>query len=230
VLCGIESIHRVFAHRHEVEGARDGGTHLQGFPARPTSETNGGEYEWIRRVGEVENIRLQAFGSNHPVWVSAGHPEAKERVHYCEIHDRSQGGYRLAVPEAAAGCLRVGELLALNEAADGDSKPDWHLACVRWIRRRHDGTLEFGTQLFSGAVEAVDLERHRPGGRPAERWAAFVLGAGSYHDETLITPAFYAEPESTFRLVQKARKQAVELVHAVEITPCFAQFRFAPLY
>ncbi len=226
MLCGLESIHRVFSHRREALGALGGGPHRQGFPARPIGETDRGE----RRGGGVEKIRLQAFDSNHPVWASAGHPEAGDRVHYCEIRDRSQGGYRLAVPEAAAGCLRVGELLALNEAAGADSKPDWHLASVRWIRRRLDGTLEFGTQLFSGAVEAVGLERRRPGGGPAERWAGFLLGAGSYDDETLITPVFYAEAESSFMLVQKPRKQAVELVHAVEITPCFAQFRFAPLY
>jgi hypothetical protein len=57
-----------------------------------------------------------------------------------------------------------------------------------------------------------------------------LLGAGSYHDETLIIAAFYAEAESSFMLVQERQKQAIELVHAVEIIPCFAQFRFAPLY
>ena len=75
----------------------------------------------------------------------------------------------LTVFEAAAGCLRVVELPALNEAADADSKPDWRLASVRWIRRGDDGTLEFGTQLFSGPVEAVSLERRRQGGGSAER-------------------------------------------------------------
>ena len=68
------------------------------------------------------------------------------------------------------------------------------------------------------------------GGRFGGFLAGLLLGAGSYHDETLLTPAFYAEAESSFILVQKQRKQPIELVHAVEITPCFGQFRFAPLY
>jgi hypothetical protein len=216
VLCGLEAIHRVFAHRSAVEQALGGKDRRQGKQVAP--------------AGEVENIRLQGFGRNHPVWASARPRDAEHQVHYCQIHDRSQGGYRLMVSEAAAGCLRVGELLALNEAADADSEPDWHLASVRWVRRGHDGTLEFGTQLFAGVVEAVGLERRRQGAARPERWVGLLLGAGSYHDETLITPAFYAEAESSFILVQKQRKQSIELVHAVEITPCFAQFRFAPLY
>ena len=136
----------------------------------------------------------------------------------------------MTVSEAATRMHRVGELLALDESTDADSEPDWRLASVRWIRRRHEGTLEFGTQLFPGAVKPVRVERRRQGAGAAERWAGLVLGAGSYHDETLITPSFYAEAESSFVLFRKKRKQPIELVHAVEITPSFSQFRFAPLY
>lgn len=231
VLCGLAPIYRALLHRDSAEHAVTVPPTGDGRRVALDTRDSADDFDaWLRNGAVVEKIRLQGAGGTDPVWAHRREHGTGHQLHRCEIFDRSRGGYRLGVHEKSAACLRVGELLALREPTDVESDPAWQLASVRWIRRGAHGILEFGAQLFSGAVEPVGLERHRQGGGAPDRWEGLLLGTGSFEQETLITPAFYAEAESRFTLVQGQRKAPIQLVHAVEITPCFAQFRFAPLF
>jgi hypothetical protein len=108
----------------------------------------------------------------------AGAEIGRPEVHRARVLDQGLGGYRLLWENADAVRARIGEVVAIAVADEGDGPSevahgdrDWMVGTVRWMRIGANGNVDAGIELLArearvAVVRSMDAQRHpRPSAR-----------------------------------------------------------------
>ena len=105
-------------------------------------------------------MRQSAQGAVHVIagaaWTQGAAGMTKVPRFTGKVLDQSLGGYRMAWASAEQARARVGELVGLNFADQGDEQ-EWMVGVMRWLRYEDDGSLSAGVELLSRRATAVAL-------------------------------------------------------------------------
>lgn len=185
--------------------------------------------------------RFQAFDAElDDVWKRAERVAAnsREATHEGPIHqvavwhrkNESEGGIALFCGSRCPMSVRVGELVAYSATIDPQAA-DWGLGCIRWLRTRQDGGLEFGIKRLADDGHAVGVKAVRGPGRGTDYLRSILLPRCNpllNHQRTasLLTPAGVYDVGTVLRLTLEDMVLHVRLTALVEASTRFAHFRF----
>ncbi len=148
-------------------------------------------------------------------WANQGGDTAKPETLTARVVDQSLGGYRLEWDQTDTARARVGELVAVSLAEDGDDDREWMVGIIRWLRLSPSGKVDAGVELLARrarpsvlraldagghprpSVRAVWLENPRQG-NGASRYSVLapsVLERGAPRYELRTAPEIYSDAE-----------------------------------
>jgi len=146
-------------------------------------------------------------------------------IQHWTVINESVGGFRLAVPEGQEAGLRVGEILAVQEA---HSRGRWHLTVVRWIRQYEQGDFEAGVQIIASEVVPVLVKSLSPGRDKGEFQRGLLLPEAP--ERGLPATVFVANrlftPSEKVLLHVSGHQIEIVLGNAIQNCGSFVQFGF----
>lgn len=187
--------------------------------------------------------RFKAFDAEwDDVWNRAERVEVaanrREATHEGPIHqvgvwhrkNESEGGIALFCGARCPMSVRVGELVAYSAVIDPQAE-DWGLGCIRWLRTRQDGGLEFGIKRLADDGHAVGVKAVHGPGRGTDYLRSILLPRCNplldhQRIPSLLTPAGVYDVGTVLRLTLADMVLHVRLTALLEASTRFAHFRF----
>jgi len=182
-----------------------------------------------------ESGPLQATGTDaEPAPAEVIRPdiwEARDEylVYQWQSRDENAGGVALERHGAFEAPVRVGELVAMQDAAEGI----WRVGVIRWTRSEDALQVEMGVQLLGPDAYAVSLREEGGGDGTPSPWSEAVLFAANdrlQRPETLVVPRGTYRIGATLVMRDSAGGEAhVKPVQVIERTGIIEQFVFVRL-
>jgi len=115
---------------------------------------------FIRQVhGEAITVGRHELAS---AWLASS-DTARPQMLRGEVLDQSEGGYRLRLQAPDGARLRIGEVIGLAPASDGEDERDWMVGIIRWLRLEGDREL-LGVELLHRTARAAGVRPVTAGG------------------------------------------------------------------
>ena len=178
-----------------------------------------------RLLEAVDNARAQyAELQRHDIPVYKLPMFAESGVMQWEVINQSAAGLGLRCRLGEGAAIGVGEAVAVYyRGLEGFS-----IAAIRWAQTFEDGTVEFGLQMLSPAVEALQLEPVLASRGPI-RALLLPQVASLRQAEMILAPRGTWREEAAFQLIQGRSIRTVDAAELVERTASFDLFCFRPL-
>jgi hypothetical protein len=157
-------------------------------------------------------------------WTAAGTDAARVPVHTARVLDQSLGGYRVTWDNANQIRARVGELVGITLAGEGE-EPDWMIGVLRWLRYEADGGLSAGIELISRQASAIGLRMHDRSGAPRAATRALEIESIDLEGETCFLAPGVSDTEATrievirdeFEYRERALPATEELIAGLDV-------------
>lgn len=147
----------------------------------------------------------------------------KFEQHSIQMINVSPGGYCLKVTPDTNIQIKTGEIVGLREV----HHKNWNIGIVRWASHEDKRCL-IGIELISPNAEAFGARIVRSAGAQTEFMRALLLPENKLigQSTSLITPCVPFKEGQKVSLVQKGKKQTIQLTKQLSSTPAIKQFEF----